>query len=485
MSSRRRAALTGTLAVAVVLATGVAGGAALSAADGGSTVEPGAVGTTLQNGTVGTVSVDAAFVGAVTDAGTMSVTASGIVDSGGEPVDGEQVTVTVGGDPVTTVTVENGTLVATVEPSVLDLEPQDGAEVGVHGFESTDPATVDIVHEVVALAEGYNLHSVPQPADLVVSDVAAVNAWDPVTGSYESVTDPSFETADDLNRALSLVATSDDARLGYTFETDQAPTPGVEAFGPGWNFVGSNFDISAETDTTVQTDLVGIDAGAHDVFAGDLSEQLAPDDTVGPYDGYWVFADGADLERATLAPMYDSADREDALGIEGSDFQFTGVDIETSETGNGGVVEVTATVENQGDSPDTQFVDLLAENSTGGFETVGWTGLELDPGSSKPVTTTYEVNETTQFDVTVATDDDETTETVTWGDGSVAVSGLSTPGRSHEGQSVTVGNTGFTTGTQDLLFGADHTDSFGATALVSPTLVESSHRPQPRDSCAD
>lgn len=444
MSRRWRTALTGTLAVAVVLATGVAGATPLVAVDGGSTVEPGAVGTTLQNGTVGNISVDAAFVGAVTDEGTMTVTAGGIADSGGELVDGEQVTVTVGGDPVTTATVQNGTLVATVDSSVLDLEPQDGAEVCVNGFESIDPATVDIVHEVVALSEGYNLQSVPQPAELVVSDVATVSVWDPVTGSYESVTDPSFETSDDLNRVLYLAATSDDARLGYTFETDQAPTPGVEAFGPGWNLVGSNFDISAETDTTVQTDLVSIDAGAHDIFEADFSEQLAPDDTVGPYDGYWVFADGADLERATLAPTYDSEDRQDTLGIEGSDFQFTGVDVETSETGNGGLVEVTATVENQGDSPDTQFVDLLAENNTGGFETVDRMGAELDPGSSEQVTTTHGVNETTQFEVTVATDDDETTETVIWGDVSAAVSERSAPGRSHKGQSVTVGNTRFT-----------------------------------------
>jgi len=434
--------------LAVVLTAGVAGAGAHSSVETDvapavhSTVEtdvapavPSTVGTdaALQNGTAGNVTVDTAFVGAVADEGTMTVEATGIVDDAGDPVDGEQVTVTVGGDPVTTATVQSGTLAATAEPSVLDLEPQDGAEVGIHGFEVTDPATVEIVHEVVALDAGYDPHSVPQGAELAVADVAAVTTWDPEAGSYESVTDPTLETPEDLHRALSLVATTDTARLGHTFETDGPPTPGEASLAPGWNFVGSNFDISTETAQTVQDDLFGIDATQYDIFAADFSEPLDATDTVGAYEGYWVFVDGDEsVSRATLSPIYNSGDREEALDIVGSDFALTGVDVETNETGSGGLVEVSATVENQGDSRDTQFVDLLAESDTGGVETVARTGLELDAGNNDSLLFTYEVDETTEFDITVATDDDETTETVTWGQ-AFFVSNPSAPEQVDEG----------------------------------------------------
>lgn len=427
MSARGRRAVL-AVAVAVVLCAGVAGATALATVDRGSTTGTVTVDATLQNGTVGTISVDASFVGAVADEGTMTVTASGIVDGGGDPVHGEEVTVTVGGDPAATGIVQNGTLETTVEPSVLGLEPQEGAEVAIYGFESTDPATVDIVHEVVALEEGYNLHSVPQTAELVVTDVAAVSVWNPATGSYESVDDPTFELPEDLHHGLALVASGDGARLGHTFETEGPPIPGNDSLGPGWNFVGSNFDISTGAERTVQDDLFSIDASEYDIFTADFGEELDPDDTVGAYEGYWLFVEeGQETPRQTLSPIYDSADREDVLGLGESAFQFTGVVVEATETGGGGLVEVTATVQNQGDRGETQFVDLLAENDTGGFDTVDRTGLELAPGSSESVTTTYEVDETAEFNITVTTDDDERTETVTWDDAFFAVSQLSAP----------------------------------------------------------
>jgi hypothetical protein len=107
--------------------------------------------------------------------------------------------------------------------------------------------------------------------------------------------------------------------------------------------------------------------------------------------------------------------------------------VTTSDTGSGGVVEVTATVQNQGDALDTQFVDLLAGN-----DTVDRTGLELAPGTNGSVTMTHEVNETTTLNITVATDDDETTATVTWDTPSSVTSALSTPARANGDRPITV-----------------------------------------------
>jgi hypothetical protein len=424
MTRSGRALPVAILVVAMVATVGAAGATTLTTADSPATVESSDPVTAAGNGTVENVTVDASFLGAVVDEGTVTVEATGVLDAGGNPVDGERVTVTVGGDPVGTATVESGTLVTTVEPSTLDLDPQEDAEVGIHGFEADDPATVDIVHEVVGLDAGYTLHSVPQEATLVATDVAAINVWDPVAGSYDAVTDPVFDTPDDLHRALSITAYSDDARLGHTFETEGGPTPGQEPLAPGWNFLGSNFDISENEAVTLQDDLVGVDAAAYDIFSADFSEQLDPGDTIGPYDGYWVFVDSDGVDRGTLPPTYDSESREDTLGINGSAFQVTGVDVATNQTGSGGLVEVTATVENQGDVLDAQFVDLLAENDTGGFERVDRTGMELASDTSESVTLVHEVDETTQFDISVATDDDEMTETVTWAETSFTRSDL-------------------------------------------------------------
>jgi hypothetical protein len=407
----------GLLLALVVTVLALGGATALPAPDtatGGGSVGSEAGGTPTQNGTVESIAVDAAFVGAVADERTVTVEASGIADADGTPVDGEQVTVTVAGEPVTTGTVTGGSLTAAFDPAVLDTPPREDAAVRLHGFDTSAAVTVDVVHEVLGLDAGYSLRSVPQRADLVAEDVSALNVWDARAGTYEAVTDPAFDTGTALSRAVYVAAESDDARLGLTFETDDPPTPGQVTLGPGWNFLGSNFDISSQGETTVQEDLVGIDAAEYEIFAADFGETLAPSATVGAYEGYWLFAGGDTPVRAVFSPTYDSAARADVLGLGVSQFQVTGVDTNTTATGAGGVLEVSATVTNTGNATDTQFLDLLVENATGGFERVDRTGLELTPGSSATVTTTYEVENTTAFDIRLATDDDETTRTVSW-----------------------------------------------------------------------
>lgn len=461
------------LVVTVLALSGVAA-LPLDTATGGDSVGSGAAVTpAAQNGTVESIAVDAAFVGAVADERTVTVEASGITDADGTPVDGEQVTVTVAGEPVTTETVESGSLTAAFDPAVLDTPPREDAAVRLHGFDTPAVVTVDVVHEVLGLDAGYSLRSVPQRAELVVEGVSALNTWDAQVGTYEAVTDPGFDAGTALSRAMYVAAESDDARLGLTFETDDPPTPGQATLGPGWNFLGSNLDISSQGETTVQEDLVGIDAAEYEIFAADFSEELAPNATVGAYEGYWLFTGGDTPGRAVLSPTYDSAARADVLGLGTSLFQVTGVDTNTTETGAGGVVEVMATVTNQGNATDTQFLDLLAENATGGFERVDRTGLELTPGSSATVTTSYEVENTTALDIRLATDDNETTRTVSWDSAQFTLSGPETPGRVGVNGTVAVENTA---DTQDVLFALDPVSDFDdpaveAVAEPTPTLV--------------
>jgi len=239
--------------------------------------------TTVQDGSVAELTVDAAFVGTVADEEPVTVEATGVTD-GGEPLDGVRVTVTVGGEPAGTAEVTAGTFETTVDPAALDLDPQESAEVGIYGFDVEEPPTVGIVHEALALDAGYNLYSVPQGAELSVESVGALNVWDGFEGTYDAVTESVFETPDALNRALYIAGADDDARLGYTF-TDDVPTPGEEDLAEGWNFLGSNFDISASANQTLDDDLVGIDAAEQTVFTADFSEELGPDDTVGAYGG--------------------------------------------------------------------------------------------------------------------------------------------------------------------------------------------------------
>jgi len=201
-------------------------------------------------GSVEEIALNTTLVGSIADEGRVSVTARGVTGDDGDPVSGERVTVTVGGEPVTTAAVENGSLETAFDPTVLDLEAGTDATVTLHGFDAASTTTVDIVHEVLGLDAGYNRHSVPQAATVSVEDVAAVDIWNASAGRYEAVTDPVFDTPAELHRGLYVLATDDGARLGYTFETDTSPVPGLASLEPGWNFVGSNDDIAGRAERT-------------------------------------------------------------------------------------------------------------------------------------------------------------------------------------------------------------------------------------------
>ncbi|ERH10556.1 MAG: hypothetical protein J07HX64_02331 [halophilic archaeon J07HX64] len=93
--------------------------------------------------------------------------------------------------------------------------------------------------------------------------------------------------------------------------------------------------------------------------------------------------------------------------------------------------------------------------------------MELTPGSSATVTTAYEVENTTAFDIMLATDDDETTKTVSWDSARFSVSGLEAPGQVGVNETVTVNatveNTGSGAGTRNVRFALDRFDNFDDT----------------------
>ncbi len=303
---------TGPLVLAVsvvVVLIALGGAAAAQSADTGVGVDQTADETT----------VNVSFIGTVADEGTVTVGASGIVDDGGTPVDGVNATVTVGGQNATTATITDGNLTATFDPVVLSLPPTESATVGLVGYNVTDPAEVRVVHEAASLDEGYNLESVPQAAELVTENVSAVNVWDAANGTYDTVTDPVFDTDSNLNQGVYLTAANDGARLGYTFETTSTDAGTVD-LATGWNFVSSNFDISTTANLTLaeDLDLVQGNVAELDVFPGDFEGgPLAPNDTVGAYDSYWVFvgADDQPVERNITDPAYDRDTRRAVLGV--------------------------------------------------------------------------------------------------------------------------------------------------------------------------
>ncbi len=361
-------------------------------------------------GAVSSVSIDADFIGTINDQPTTTVTAEGILKDG-EPSTGDRLTFTIGGEPVATAVSDGGVATAEVNAEALDLGPQEDVTVDVLEFEAAQTDTVDIVDEVADLEEGFNLLSVPQPATLTTQDVSSLNVWDSEDETYDAVTSPEFDTASDLHDGLYVDASSDNARLGFTFNED-VPVGGTQDVNTDWNLLGANFPLDSEdigTNTTIENDLTGVDADALELFRGDFSEFLTQNSQVGPFEAYWAFnpATSAD-ERGIASPSYDEGNRRDVLGQGESDFQPNITNIETTSVEDADdeitlddrdvvgaseqVVLVDVTVENNGNGTDVQFVTLEVAPQVGpgsSFELADQTGIELGPGESGNVTLAF------------------------------------------------------------------------------------------------
>ena len=285
---------------------------------------------------VGTLESQQDFAGIVADDENITVTASGIAADGytlkngtvnisvvrkeGSYVTASNVTVDDGSAEVDFPLSANGT--GDVQGFPADTELGTAVIVIEQASDNSDAdtGTIELVHEAFNLDEGYTVTSVPQPAELHAQNIDGATQWDAEAGSYSTdQIDPDGDFSDptDLHRGLYVHGQNDDARLGYEFETDNDQLqPGVITLqdGGSWNLVSSNFDISAQSDEEVLSDLTIDGDQGHFIIDGKQSEEITAGDPIDAYDAYWIQTENpAFKERGTIVPEYDPEDRADVL----------------------------------------------------------------------------------------------------------------------------------------------------------------------------
>jgi Mg-chelatase subunit ChlD len=352
------------------------------------------------------------FVGVLDDENqNVTLTASGLTTEG-KKIESGQVTFTVGGEPVGTAAVSDGSATTEFDPDSLDLQAgQTGIKVGLVGFTVGNSAQIDTVDSVDSLTEGYNLLSVPQPARLQAEGVTAINQWNAFSEQYETVIDQRFVSPEDLNDGLYVSADSDTARLGYDY-VEVAPQPGEPVLATSWNLVGSNFDTDQYASQTLEQDLQLQDSGVELLSSGNgfspdvsvyrsdfsnLGNPLSQNATISPNEAYWVRVseDTGTLERGVGAPEFDTenppADSDFDVTITGtsnisnSESLSTQSIISSDQTG----IRINAEVTNDGSDSDAQVITLEA-NSGIGYERVDTRGVELTQGETESISLVYQ-----------------------------------------------------------------------------------------------
>ncbi|WP_162524339.1 NosD domain-containing protein [Halobellus captivus] len=277
--------------------------------------------------------VDSELAGVVSDDSGMEVNATWL------PVQDGGATLSVAGQEIP-VAVENHNVSTTVDLSEhLDPETATGStpielgiDMGTWQFSRTDE--VRLVHEAHDLEEGYTRWSIPQPAEVYVSDgVVDLTQWRNAETSYDDVsfdvnTEETVTDGEDLHKGLYVNADTPDERIGYDFVTpgEEGLSPGgAETIDEGWHLLSSNYDVSSGNQT-LNLDLNTVSSlpatptdyeGDEGMVAHDPSTfvRIGGDDVVDPYDTYWVYVDlGVDGEtRAISAAEYDPAERKEIL----------------------------------------------------------------------------------------------------------------------------------------------------------------------------
>ena len=280
-----------------------------------------------------TFEVESEFAGVVHDDGGLRINATRLPTLLGNA------TLTVAGQEISEpIAIENGNVSATVDLSEhLDPETATGTVTVKLEDDSSDwridPLTdeVRLVHEAHDLDEGYTRWSIPQPAEVYVSDgVVDMTQWSNADTSYDDVgfqvnTGETVTDGEDLHKGLYVNAGTADERIGYDYVTpgEEGLAPGgAETIDEGWHLLSSNYDVSSGNET-LNLDLNTVSSlpptaadyeGDEGMVAHDPSTfvRIGGDDVVGPYDTYWVYVDvGVDNEtRAISTAEYDPAERE-------------------------------------------------------------------------------------------------------------------------------------------------------------------------------
>lgn len=282
---------------------------------------------------VASLSVEHDFVGIVRDDDrSVTVTASGITDPQGNTITGPTtVDLAIGDQTVGTATVTDGSFETTIDPVTgisNDTALGDATLAVAQADDDGATATVELVHETNGLQDGYQVQGTPMPlaADPVFEDVDDVTTYDPTAeGDQSEWVTPAIQRA---GEGYYIEAGSDDARIGYVFDT--GVSDGVEArtLHEGFNLVGTSLDLDSVTSREVTTDLggaVSVDGNANvevwvrdEAVSLDQSTDTSAYDEVGgstdvtAFDAYFVYVESDQEYRNVEIRRYDPADRTDA-----------------------------------------------------------------------------------------------------------------------------------------------------------------------------
>lgn len=278
---------------------------------------------------VETLSVEHDFVGIVRDADReLTVTADGITDPRGNTITGPTtVDITFDGQTVGTATVTDGSIDTTIDPVTgiaNDTELGDATVAIAQSDAGAATATVELVHEAKDLQSGYQVMGTPMALaeDPVFEDVGDVTTYDPTApGDTNEWVTPQVQ---DAGEGYYVEGESDDARIGYVFDTGVSEGVEGRTLHEGFNLVGTSVDLDATTGQQATDDLGGaVTVGSNvDVWVRDDSvaldqstdtgayDSVGGTETVEAFDGYFVYVDSGEEYRNVVITSYDPSDRD-------------------------------------------------------------------------------------------------------------------------------------------------------------------------------
>lgn len=280
---------------------------------------------------IDSLSIEHDFVGIVRDADrSVTVTASGITDPQGNTITGPKtVDITIDGQTVGTATVTDGTIDTTIDPVTgisNDTTLGDATVAVKQADDSAATATVELVHEADGLQEGYQVQGTPMPlaSDPVFEGVSDVTTYDPTAGGDQSewVT-PAIQQA---GEGYYIEGDSDDARIGYVFDTSVSDGVTARTLHEGFNLVGTSVDLSTTTSHDATADLggaVAVDGNANvEVWVRDRSvaldqstdtsayNEVGGTSDVAAFDAYFVYIESAEEYRNVEIRRYEPGNRD-------------------------------------------------------------------------------------------------------------------------------------------------------------------------------
>jgi len=208
----------------------------------------------------------------------------------------------------------------TVDVSAVlgDADEQDGATEGETVDVDVADATVDhkdnvsYVHSALTTAtDSYELTSQPMPGEIETGeDIGDVTYWEANSSDFETYDDEDQVAA--VHYGLWIDSDEAGAEYGFVFDDDRDTRTNIGTLNleEGWHVVGSNYNITQNSDIEVQDDLsISGDVNSTDVAVqrADLpGTTLDGDAAIEQYEGYYVFLH-EDENRPIVLPEFDGS----------------------------------------------------------------------------------------------------------------------------------------------------------------------------------